>query len=366
MNPYDQPIFTLNARGNVMLEVMRDCFSLKNDVMHLEIQRMHVATCEILKAKGIAYETLKAGLVPSADRHEAAFIFDSQCIDSSWYGFEVAKAILPLHDTRSTQSVLCGDLIGDNQQLIFDILQESLVLARSFTFVHGTVLFCVYINNLSNAALTAMHEALRKYEPYVGFIPTSFASRAKTYFSTLLVNSYLMHGSSIIMGHEDDRPNEEDVNLIGYPFEDFGYRIVSLQSLYANLFLGYKIERPVFPGFEVDTEMSLNAVSRTIFPIDDFTVEIGEAKHNYLKSEKLGKLQKAGIAELNGNELAHLIRTKIAANYIYNLCYLSNHDVVKFNTILEVPRGDGGHPTRMLVALEYQPAKKNLRLITLH
>lgn len=366
MNSYDQPIFTLNARGNVMLEVMRDYFNLASDAMHREIQGMHIATCEALQSKGIAYGQLKAGLVPIADRHEAAFIFDSQCIDSSWYGFEVAKAILPLHDKRSTQSVLCGDLIGDDQQLIFDILKESLVLAHSFTFVHGTALFCVYINNLSDAALTAMHKALCKYDPYVGFIPATFASRAKTYLSTILVNSYLKHGSAIIMEHEDDRPNEEDVNLIGYPFEDFGYRVVSLQSSYADLFLGYKIERPVFPGFEVDTEMSLNAVSPMVLPIDDFTVEIEEAKLNYLKSEKLGKLEKAGIAELDGDELAQLIQKKVAASYIYNLCYLSDHDVVKFNVMLEVPRADGGYPTRILAALEYQPAKKNLRVITLH
>lgn len=349
-----------------MLEVMRGYFNLTNDMMHREIQRKHIATCEVLRAKGIAYEQLRAGLVPIVDRHEAAFIFDSQSIDSSWYAFEIVKAILPLHEKRSTQSVLCGDLIGDDQQLILDILQESLVLARSFTFVGGPVLFCVYINNLSDASLKAMHVALCKYKPYVGYIPTSFGSRAKTYLSTILVNSYLKHGSTIIMGHEDDRPNEEDVNITGYPFEDFGYRVVSLQSSYADLFLGYKIERPVFPGFEVDTEMSLNAVSPAVFLIGDFTIEIEEAKHNYLKSKKLGKLQKGGISELNSDELAHLIRMKVSASYIYNLCYLFVHDVVKFNVMLEFPRADGGYPTRMLVALEYQPTKRNLRVITLH
>lgn len=34
MKPYDQPIFTLNARDNVMLEVMRDYFNLTSDVMN--------------------------------------------------------------------------------------------------------------------------------------------------------------------------------------------------------------------------------------------------------------------------------------------------------------------------------------------
>ena len=366
MKPYAQPIFTLDARDNVMLEVMRDYFKLSPAVMHREIQGLHVTTQEILQSKKIAYAQLKSGLVPLTDRNEAAFIFDSQSIDSSWYGLEVAKATIPLFDKRSTQSVLCGDLIGRDQQFIFDVLKESLVLARSLTFVHGTSLYCVYVNNLSDAALTTIHESLSSFPAYVGFIPTTFASRAKTYLSSILVNSYLKHGSTIIMGHEDDRPNDENANLIGYPFEDFGYRVVSLQSSYFDLFLGYKIERPVFRGFEVDTEMSLNAVSTTVLPIDGFTVELEEAKLDYLKSEKLGKLEKAGIADFDGEELAKLVRAKVTASYIYNLAYLPEHDIIKFNVMLEIPRTDGGYPTRVLAALEYQPTQKNLRVITLY
>lgn len=365
MKPYEQPIFTLNARDNVMLEFMRGLFKLTTTVMHQEIQGLHIATQEILQSKGIDYAQLKSGLVPVADRDEAAFIFDSQSIDSSWYGLEVAKATIPLLDKRSTQSVLCGDLIGEDQHLIFDILQESLVSARSFTFAHGTTFYCVYINNLSNAALESICGALCKFPPYVGFIPATFQSRAKTYLSSILVNGYLKHRNTIIMGHEDDRPNKEDVNTVGYPFEDFGYRVVSLQSSYFDLFLGYKIERPVFPGFEVDTEMSLNAISDKVLPIDDFTVELKEAKYNYLKSEKLEKLEKAGIAELDRVNIAALIRAKVAASYIYNLTYLPEHDVIKFNVILEIPKVDGGYPTRLLSALEYQPLQKILRVITL-
>ncbi len=342
MKPYAQPIFTLNARGNILLEVMRDHFDLSPTVMHREIQALQIATQDALQSKGIAYAQLKAGLVPNGDRNEAAFIFDSHCIESSWYGLAVAKAIIPLHGKRSTQSVLCGDLIGEDQQFIFDILQESLVLSRSFTFVHGTALYCVYVNNLSDAALEAFHRSLCGFPPYVGFIPTTFASLAKTYLSTILVNSDLKHGNAVIMGHEDDRPNEDDVNLAGYPFEDFGYRIVSLQSSFFDLFLGYKIERPVFPDFEVDTDMSLNAVSTNVLPIDGFNVELEEAKHNYLKSEKFGKLEKAGIADLDSDELAKLIRAKVTASYIYNLAYLPDHDVIKFNAMLEIPRADEG------------------------
>src|SRR5450759_4575498 len=107
LKPYSQPIFTLNARGNIMLEVMRDYFKLNSDVMHREIQGMHMETQRVLATKGIPYAQLKAALVPAADRNEAGFIFDSQQVESNSYGAEVAKAILPLLDRRTTQSVLC-------------------------------------------------------------------------------------------------------------------------------------------------------------------------------------------------------------------------------------------------------------------
>lgn len=68
MKPYDLPIFTLNARGNVMLEVMRNYFDLTDDIMYRKIQEMHLATCQILQSKGVSYEQLRPGLVPIADR----------------------------------------------------------------------------------------------------------------------------------------------------------------------------------------------------------------------------------------------------------------------------------------------------------
>ncbi len=359
-------IFTLNARDNIMLEVMRDQFKLTNPVVRRMIQGMHTETQRILASKGIAYTNLRSGLAPRVDCNEVGFIFDSQCIQSAWYGYEVARAYLPLLDKRTTQSVLCGDLLGDDQDLIFRILQVSLIPARSFTFMHGTLLYCVYINNLSNAALTKFHSELASHPAYIGYIPATFASRAKTYLSTTLVHAFLKHDAKVIMGHEDDQPNEENVNMAGYPFNEFGYQVLSLQSSYFDLFLGYKIERAVYRGFEVDTEMALNAVSEYVLPLEEFTVLLEEAKHKYLLGEKLGKLQKAGIADLDREDLAALIKAKIDASYIYNLVYLEAHDVIKFNLMLEIPRRDGGYPTKLMAALEYRPMEKTLRVITLH
>jgi hypothetical protein len=200
----------------------------------------------------------------------------------------------------------------------------------------------------------------------LGYIPSTFGSRAKTYLSTTQANAFLKNGNRVIMGHEDDRSNEENVNVLSYPFDDFGYKIFSLQSTYFGVFLSFKIERPVYEGFEVDSEMALNAISDQIHPLKDITVVLEEAKHGYLITDKLGKLQKARLADLDRDRIASLIKSKVAANYIYNMVYLAEHDVMKFNLMIEVERGDGGYPTRMTTVLEYIPKEKVLRVITLH
>ncbi|MDO8682561.1 MAG: hypothetical protein Q7N50_03670 [Armatimonadota bacterium] len=364
--PFVQPILTLDARDNIMLEVMRDYFTLSDPQVHREIQAMHLIVQEILAEKGVSYPKLRSALVPSVDRHEAAFIFNSQKIGSSWYGYKFAEAVIPKLDCRSSHSVLCGDLIHENQELMFELLQESLLLAKSFEFVHSSLLYCIYINNLSGVMLKNLHEGLTDFEPYVGFIPATFSSRAKTYLSATLVPCFLKSNSRIIMGHEDDLPNEENVNTAGFPFEENGYKCLSLQSSYFDVFLSYKTERAVFSGFERDTDFALNAVTDMVLPLSSFEVLIEESKLKYLRTDKAGKLKKACLAEMDEMQLSELIKSKILANYVYNLVYLEDHGVVKFNLMIEVGGSLNELPTKIMVALEYQPTNKILRVITLY
>ena len=358
-------IHTIDARGHIMLESMRGYFGLTSEVMFREIQAMLNTTVNALKDKGIEYQALRQALVPSINRFEAGFIFNIQDIESSWYGREAMKQLLPLLDIKSSCSVKCGDLIGEDQEFIFSILQESLILSRDLSFVHGSSLYCIYINNLTNSSLNRINDALSNFKPYVGYIPCTFSSSAKIYLSTILINRFLKHGSKVIMGHEDDRPNEENFNMVGYPFEHYGLKVYSLQLMYFDVLLGYKIERPVYKGFESDTEFSLNAISSEILPIEWFDVELEEAKYEYLRSDKRGKLEKAGVEALSKEELAELIRSKISDSYIYNLSYSPDYEVSKFNVMLEIPRV-GGYPTRVLTSLEYKPKEKLLRVITMY
>jgi hypothetical protein len=348
-----------------MLEVLRDHLKLTAPQMRGEILRLHGNTVAILASKHVVYGDLRSALVPNTKRNETAFIFDSTKIEASTYGREVFRYVLPLLDRRATHSVLCGDLAGRDQELILQILQQDMVLARSFTFEHSSLLFGVYINNLSDAALQQLHSGLLKSCPaYVGYIPANFATRAKVFLTLCMANLFVKKGETVIMGHEGDRPNTENANITLYPIEEFGYKVISLQDDYFGMFLSYKIERPVFGAFKVDSEMALNSISNDVADLDDFSVSLDEAKHGYLINEKLGKLATAGLADADRTYIETLIQSKVSESYLYNLDYLEEHDVMKFNLMIEVNRVDG-YPARMTVALEYLPKSKLLRVITI-
>jgi hypothetical protein len=65
-------IFTLNARGNFMLEVMRDYFNITPKQMHREIRGLDDQTVSALASKGVNYADLKSALIPSPTRREVA------------------------------------------------------------------------------------------------------------------------------------------------------------------------------------------------------------------------------------------------------------------------------------------------------
>jgi hypothetical protein len=363
-------IFTLNARGNIYLEVFRDYCGVSSQKMHVFLRNFFREMLQVLAVKGIKYHELKTALVPSVekDKHEVAFLFDSQKIDSCMYGCEAMRQVLPLLDARSNHSVLCGDLIGVNndQEFISEMLRTQLIAEREFSFVHSNFIYCIYLNNISEKSFFNINQNLKNFPGYIGYVPTTFASAAKTYLSLILCNSFVKKGKIVILAHEDDRPDEENVNITSYPFHEYGCEIRSIKGLYFSHFLSYKIEREVSSGFKSDSDFSLNALSSDIQNLSDMQIEIAEDKFSYLKREKADKFKKAGIYSLTIDELTSLIREKLYANYIYNLRYLSEHHVMIFNIIIEVNRLDGGHPTRLNLSLEYNPNKRHIRVITLY
>jgi hypothetical protein len=363
-----KPLHTLNARGNVMLEVVRDYFEVPPEQMFLEIQALRHSVEEALALKGIKYDELKTALVPDRKRKEMALVFDTLVIKDDWYGMPVFRRLMPLFSKDSNHSVLVGDYIdtGAGQESLFEAMRQAVTLTHNVVFKHSSQFYVVYVNNLTDAMMAGFHEGLRNWKGYVGFADTTHASPFKALLSTMLANAFIKHRGVIIQGHEDDRPNSEDVNTSGYPFEEYGYVCRSVQSQLEGTLLAYKIERPVLPGFETDTEFSLNAISPNPQPLDGFVIEVEEAKLGYLKSAKADSIARAGLEDITASQLAELIRSKISASYIYNMSFDETYKVAKFNVIVELPRSDNDNRLRLLAAVEYKPDSKTLRLITFY
>jgi hypothetical protein len=357
-------LHTLNARGHLMLEVVRQQFSLTPERMQLEIQAIRQDVEDALALKGIKYEELRNALVPRRDRREIALVFDTLAIESDWYGFTVFERLLPLFDKKSSHSVLVGDYLdsgGMDQASLHRAMSGAVKLNREVHFRHSTQFFIVYINNLTDEMVTRFNEGFAGWAGYIGYADTTYHSLFKWLLSTMLMNVFLKHRSIILQGHEDDVPNTVDSNMCGYPFEAFGYVNRSIQDYLNGIMLSYKIEAPVFPGSGTDIEFSLNAVSSTPLPLETFSVRVDEAKATYIKTLKAGSAESAGLEAVSAQELSTLITARISQSYIYNLVYDAEHKVTRFNVMIELPRG----PTRLLAALAYEPQHKVLRLLTL-
>lgn len=360
-------IHTLNARENGTLEFLRDYFGLSPDRMLFEIQGIRDLVDRILKSKGVNYDDLKAALVPDREKLEMALIFDTMKTDDSWYGHEVFERIIPLLDLKMKNSILVGDYIGENsqQETLFQAFHDAVCLVRRINYQHSSQFYVVYINNLTDAAFHRLADGLMNYEAYVGYANTTYHSLFKTLLSMKLVNLCVKVGSKIIQGHEEDRDDAENVNTSGMPFEENGYDCISLRSDLVGVLLSYKIESPVFDGFEADREISINAVTASPSTLDGFKVQVEDAKLAYIKDAKAGSIYHAGLEGVSSNELQDIIKEKLRSNYIYNMSYLQEYNVTKFSIIIEI-EGRDRHPFRLMAALEYRPDDKVLRLLTLY
>ena len=193
---------------------------------------------------------------------------------------------------------------------------------RPVKYVHSSNFYIIYINNLTDAMVANFNSGLRTFAGYVGMVDASYGSPFKFLLSTMLANAFLKHGRVIIQGHEDDRPNSEDVNLIGWPFEKYGYTVRSLASYLQGPLLTYKIERPVLAKNDSDTELSINSVSASPLPLDDFTIEIDEAKAAYVRNKNTLAIGQVGLADAGADKFRQIISAKIkAAIYmVWNSC----------------------------------------------
>lgn len=360
-------IWTLNARDTVLFDVVKQHFKLSYADLGPELRTIHAATVEMLASKGIRYEELRSALVPHTEPElgDIALVFDTRRIDEGAYGMAIAERVLPLLERDWSGSILEGDLIPYDEDDAFGMLRGSLRCHRPAEIASTRQLCAVYLTNLNERRKSKLLAGLSEYLPYIGFMKVHYESRHKNWLSITLGNTYVKHGNTFIGRHEPDIEHVAEYNLGWWPLDEHDYRCVSLPSdLYFDPFLSYKIERAV-PWFESDTLHGLSTISADPQDLDGFTVFVDPPKVDYLRSQKAAILEVAGLTEVTAEELEAQIAMKVRQNYIYELEQRPEHNLSKFNVVLEFEVDGRAEPVKLMAALAYEVEDRRLRLLTM-
>ena len=362
-------IYTLNTRDNVMFSAMQGYFLLDNRDIYREINFQFGLLVDKLKKKKIDYTSLKRALIPNQDKdkREIAFVFDSTQILSGMYGHYIFGKLIPLLPKESTFSILTGDYIdsmdrADSQNILKEKLVRNIVRCHDSIYRHSSQYFIVYLNSISETQLGVIINGLGKESSFYGYADLGRMTPFKTYLAYILGDNYIVNKKNVLMAHEAETPDEENINLMGYPFKDYGFQELSFDPYLFMLFLSYKIET-MFPDLE-DIRYSLNVLCIDYSALEEYTFVIGDEKAEYLKTEKRGILEKLGLLDCSTDALEKYVFQAISENYIYNLAYLEEYDTIKFNICAELPTLSG-NVRKTTLALKYLPSQRKICLITL-
>lgn len=355
-------ILTVNARADLGLLSARSAYQMRTDQFGRFIRAHHAVLEEELASAGVIYGELGPALVPSTKRHEMALLFNVDLVDDPGYGEAITRMFLPLLGKEATLSVMVGDI------LLAPAATRELALYSGF--VGGPSLdwgqqyiYCVYLNNLAEVQREALHQELCAYPSYLGYVPTTYGSDFRDLAGSVLGTSFIKNKRRIIVDHGGDEPMVSNSNETGLPFEEHGFKIVSVNNILFGPLLSYKIQTELIPHYREDVLVSLNALSDTPLPLEGFEILIPEAKFGYLTTAKGKILKIAGIHAHSREELASVLRNHLEHDYIYRLQH-NQDETVQFTLILELPRDDA-HPVKVAVGLKYFPEKQALSLVTL-
>lgn len=360
-------MYSLETRDSMLLDVTAKMFGLSSLETYNYVQGLFNYFLKILESKNFKYTDFKNILIPQKDRKEILLVFDSRKIEKSDYGTHICDLIITNIPIEVRTSYISGDFIDitKSQEFTFGILSEHFDLSE-LDFYRSDMFYFVYLNNLSKNQFNFISTMLNKEKSYFGFADMTYGSLLKDYCSFILGSRFVKIGKKIMGTHEDDADTNENGNLCFIDFCKYGYSFKSIPVSYYGLFLSYKIERSIVESDPNDIKNSLIALAGKECNLDLFNLKLRESKHQYLITHKNGVLKRLDFLRLTTGELEDILNEKIWTNYIYNLEYIEDHKVYKFNTMFEFVRKDLNCKVKIQVALNYYHEKNELDVITLY
>ncbi len=359
-------IHMLNARDNVILSVMNKEFEGIN--MYEELNKEFEFFLKLLSDKGIDYNKLSRALIPSRDedKYEYAFVFDSMHFHDKtmFYGAEIINKILSIINKESTQSILSGDFIKlekTEDDILKKIFLEKLECVNKYEYKYCNQFFIVYINNITRSQVHSMVECLKNEEYFVGIMNLKYSSKMKQYLSAILCPVCVKYTNKVIVADYEDFDNIKNYNEQGYKYQENGFEIISINEIFYDLFLSYKIPNGIQD--EEDLKFSYNLLVHLAPEYKKIKLVITDEKFGYLKNQKTDDMKNLGILNITKEELRQKILINVYNNYIYNIEENEFGDL-KFNVLIEL-NGNNEKTKNALISLKYMPEENELRLITM-
>lgn len=312
--------------------------------------------------KKISYTDLKGALIPNQDKdmYETCFVFDRIQVPNGGYGRYIFEHLIPLMDERGVCSILHGDYVDVTierngiQMQLKNALEENLHCYNNSAYQGSEQYYLVYFNRLTKGQRDKIAEGLKEFPWFTGYIDTTYNSTFKSYIAFVLANLGIKCKKKIIASHPFDYKDEDNVNMLGYPFEQFGYEYISINDMSFNSFLCYKIENNF--ADRKDVGFSFNALFPLFDSMDKILLEIEDEKWDkYLTNkEKKGELlERLGFKNIDKKRFADLVYRKICSNYLYNL-RKNEHGAYLFNVCAELETIHG-NIRKTTIALKYLP-----------
>lgn len=366
-------IYTFNNVGNVLYTVTKNSFQMSDKQVYDMIQQEFLKMNERLSQKGIEYEKLKKALIPNTEksRHELCLVFDSTLIEAWHYGQAIFEKVIPVLDKSSVYSILSGNYIDiyegkkDSQNLLYQAMRETLTECNISNFADTAQYYLVYFSNIGNEEINRIINELSKFPEFYGYAYLDHSSLFKSYLSKILISECIKYKNYIISSHPCDYPDIENIKMRPYPYVENGFLFLSINEESFDPFLHYKIES-VVPDKE-DLSFCFNALFPKFDTIEKLKVVISDSKYyDYLITGKTGKggiLSSLGFDETNKAQFEKEVYERIQKNYIYNLDYLAEYNVYKFNICIELNKNDGG-VRKTTVAFKYLCESGEIFLVT--
>lgn len=311
----EQPftIHLLNTYQNYMLPTLSN-MGMSSEGLRKMSRGMHDLVVKELASEGISYEGLRSALTPQRSNKEAAFIFDSRPA-GGMYGYEISKFWLPVlkkHGPDKT-AILHGDMMGVPAEFVHAGFEKHLVGPENFSRTSPEIYYVVYFTNLSKPQLAKMDEMFQETDaPYLGYVDCSAWNPLKL---AMPLPQFGLRVKNTIVTAEW----EEDANPLGYPVEDYGFKILGIEQTLYDALLHYRLDRGIPQWAADDAAMSLNVLKGKQESIQDLGVFINASRLDYLIRDHKQSLESAGWGDLNPDAIAASIKEKIDRGLIYNL-----------------------------------------------